>query len=335
MSASKPASPPPVETSLPWVEKYRPATLSDLVAHDDIISILNSLIGANKLPHLLLYGPPGTGKTSTIVAMARRMYGGGKYKAMVLELNASDDRGIEVVRNQIKEFASTGQLFSSAGGTKLIILDECDAMTSDAQFALRRIIEKYSSDARFCLICNYVSKIIPALQSRCTRFRFAPLAKEQIRGRLLEVAAAEKVTHTPDGVEAILDLAQGDMRRVMNLLQSTSMSYPTVDERSVYLTSGAPLPANVDVIARSLFNDSFSSASATLLRFVREEGYALSDVVTELSSFVCASTFPSPVLGELLAGLADVEYQLARGGDDVMQARAIAGVFVRGKAMMA
>ncbi|GMI10300.1 hypothetical protein TrRE_jg11793 [Triparma retinervis] len=157
------------EVALPWVEKYRPSSLTDLVAHEEIISVLTKLIESDKLPHLLLYGPPGTGKTSTIIAMAKKMYGEKKYKGMVLELNASDERGIDVVRNQIREFAGTRQLFSS--GTKLILLDECDAMTSDAQFALRRIIEKYSTSTRFCLICNYVSKIIPALQSRCTRFR--------------------------------------------------------------------------------------------------------------------------------------------------------------------
>ena len=207
-------------------------------------------------------------------------------------------------------------------------------MTSDAQFALRRIIEKYSSAARFCLICNYVSKIIPALQSRCTRFRFAPLAKEQIRGRLLEVATAEKVTTTPSGVEAILDLSLGDMRRVMNLLQSTSMSYPTVDEKNVYLTSGAPLPAHVDVIARSLFNDNFKIASECLLDYIRNHGYALSDIITELSNFVCAGTFPDAVLGCLLEGLSDVEYQCAVGCSDEMQSRAVAGVFGRAKGMM-
>ena len=150
------------------------------------------------------------------------MYGASKYNSMTLELNASDARGINVVRNEIKEFAGTKQLFSK--GIKLIILDEADAMTNDAQFALRRVIEKYTKNARFCLICNYVSKIIPALQSRCTRFRFAPLLPDQIRGRLEEVAKEENVPLTEDGVEAILDLSCGDMRRVLNLLQSTAMS---------------------------------------------------------------------------------------------------------------
>ena len=217
-SSSSSSSPPP---SVPWVEKYRPESMDDLLGHEDITrtskqnNILNQkidhfqinnkftslitnlsfsfsllillsfffiqqinttkvqrLINKNRLPHLLFYGPPGTGKTSTVMAIAQQLYGG-SLQSMVLSLNASDDRGINVVRDQIKTFAGTRKLFSS--GMKLVILDEADHMTNDAQFALRRVIEKYSSNARFCIICNYVSKIIPALQSRCTKFRFSPL----------------------------------------------------------------------------------------------------------------------------------------------------------------
>ena len=136
------------------------------------------------------------------------MYGStAAYSSMALELNASDSRGIDVVRNEIKEFAGTRQLFNK--GIKLIILDEADAMTSDAQFALRRVIEKHTKNARFCLICNYVSKIIPALQSRSTRFRFAPLQVDQIRSRLIEVADSEKVNYTEDGIQSILSLSRG------------------------------------------------------------------------------------------------------------------------------
>ncbi len=151
--------------NLPWVEKYRPSALEELISHDDIIKTIRKFISEDKLPHLLFYGPPGTGKTSTILACAKEIYSPKEFNSMVLELNASDDRGINVVRGQILSFASTRTIFNK-GVAKLIILDEADAMTNDAQNALRRIIEKFTDNVRFCLICNYLSKIIPAVQSR-------------------------------------------------------------------------------------------------------------------------------------------------------------------------
>lgn len=163
-------------------------TLSDVSGHQDILITINKFVDSNRLPHLLLYGPPGTGKTSTILALARRIYGQDNLRQMVLELNASDDRGIDVVREQIKTFASTKQIFTMGGasrggvaGFKLIILDEADAMTNTAQMALRRIMEKYTANTRFCIIANYTHKLSPALLSRCTRFRFSPLKEGDIR----------------------------------------------------------------------------------------------------------------------------------------------------------
>jgi replication factor C subunit 3/5 len=211
--------------NLPWVEKYRPSALDELISHQDIITTIGKLIDSNALPHLLFYGPyvnitqqtaaahattrialpdadaqlcclcpccvvsPGTGKTSTILAVARKV-NGPNYKQMVLELNASDDRGIDVVREQIKDFASSRKLFSH--GLKLVILDEADAMTRVAQFALRRVIEKYTKSTRFCILANQVNRIIPALQSRCTRFRFGPLELEQVQSRMEFVIKQEK-----------------------------------------------------------------------------------------------------------------------------------------------
>lgn len=323
---------PSMELQLPWVEKYRPKRLEDLVAHEDIIHILTRLIDSDNLPHLLLYGPPGTGKTSTIVAAAKRMYGAKSYSSMALELNASDARGIDVVRNQIKEFAGTRQLFSN--GIKLIILDEADAMTSDAQNALRRIIEKYTKNARFCLICNYVSKIIPALQSRCTRFRFAPLSRDQIRDRLIHVAKEEKVDYTDHGIEAILSLSGGDMRRVLNLLQTTAMSSTKVDESSVFLTSGAPLPSDLEVITHTLLNDKFSEAQEKITALCKTKGYALADILSDLTTVVSSMELPPGALAEILDGLSNVEYRLAFGTDEEIQCASLVGVFVRARSMI-
>lgn len=233
----------------------------------------------------------------------------------------------QVVRNEIKEFAGTRQLFNS--GIKLIILDEADAMTSDAQFALRRIIEKYTKNARFCLICNYVSKIIPALQSRCTRFRFAPLARDQIEGRLLEVAKAENCVTTEDGIDAILRLSGGDMRRVLNLLQSTVMSSDTVDEKSVYLTSGAPLPQDMKTILNLLMNNSFQAGYEQIVEMCSTKGYALADVLQDLTIMITGLDLPAEVLAAILDGMSGVEHRLAFGTDEKLQTASLVGVFVK------
>lgn len=216
----------------PRVEKYRPATLADVSGHQDILATLHKFVSTNRLPHLLLYGPPGTGKTSTILALARHIYGAENTRQMVLELNASDDRGIDVVREQIKTFASTKQIFSIGGaaakggaaGYKLIVLDEADAMTNTAQMALRRIMEKYTANARFCIIANYAHKLSPALLSRCTRFRFSPLKEPDIRVLVDKVVEEEGVRIQQEATEALVKLSRGDMRRALNVLQACHAS---------------------------------------------------------------------------------------------------------------
>lgn len=316
--------------SLPWVEKYRPKEMAELVSHEEIISTITRLIDAGNLPHLMLYGPPGTGKTSTILACAHKMYGK-SFPSMVLELNASDERGIDVVREQIKEFASTRQMFTSA--PKLIILDEADAMTNPAQFALRRVIEKYTRNARFCIICNYASKIIPALQSRCTRFRFAPLTDAQALERLQVVATAEQVVSTPEGLNACVTLGEGDMRKSINILQSTHMAMGEVSAANVYQVTGCPAPEDVEQLLAWLLQEEFGSALRLAWEAMCAKGLALTDVVTKLSEFVSLMDSPDPLAkARLVASLADVEHRLSVGTNEKMQLAGMVGLFQQARA---
>lgn len=308
----------------PWVEKFRPKSLDEVAAHKEIIDTIRRLVTENRLPHLLLYGPPGTGKTSTILAVARQMYGG-SIGGMVLELNASDDRGIGVVRQQIQDFVSTRTIFSTK--FKLVILDECDAMTKDAQFALRRVIEKYTRNARFCLICNYVSKIIPALQSRCTRFRFPPLGETHVRERLQHVIDFESVNLGERGMEALITLGAGDMRRTLNILQSTHMASPMVDETAVYLNTGNPLPQDISTCVHWLFNEPFTTVFQKLSELQVLKGLALLDIVQQLHPWVFQIEMPSKIRIELIDRMADVEYRLAYGTSEKLQLGALVGAF--------
>ncbi|KAJ2230101.1 Subunit of heteropentameric Replication factor C (RF-C) [Coemansia sp. RSA 485] len=317
--------------NLPWVEKYRPSSLDELVSQSDIVDTLQRFIDDGKLPHLLFYGPPGTGKTTTILAIARKLYGK-NIGSMVLELNASDDRGIDVIREQIKTFASTRTVFSS--GLKLVILDEADAMTTPAQAALRRVIEKYTKNVRFCIICNYVSKIIPAVQSRCTRFRFAPLKLSDINGRLDMIVEREGVNITPEGKESLIRLSGGDMRRVLNVLQACHAAYARIDSSEVYACTGQPSPDDIKRVVDWMLNDDFHVALSNIVALKRDKGLALQDIISELTPFVNNIDFPSTTRIYLLEQLAEIEHHMAVGSTEKVQLSALVGAFKIGVEMV-
>ncbi|EYC21881.1 hypothetical protein Y032_0018g3581 [Ancylostoma ceylanicum] len=328
---------PPAEINLPWVEKYRPENLSEMISHEEIIKTLTRFIKNDKLPHLLFYGPPGTGKTSAILAVVNTMYTPKQRKSMVLELNASDDRGIGVVRDEIITFAQTKSLHIDKGSStdlKFVILDEADAMTKDAQNALRRVIEKYTANVRFCIICNYLSSIIPAIQSRCTRFRFAPLSLDHIVPKLDYVIEQEKLTVTDSGKEALLKLSCGDMRRVLNILQSASMAFPKIDETSVYQCVGQPTPKHIEKILQTLMNDTFSSACRKLQQDCGGEGYALVDIISRLHDIIFQLDLPSNVVTCLISALADTEQRLSVGASDKIQIGGIVAAFIRARKLI-
>jgi len=318
----------------PWVEKYRPSSLDQLVAHEDIIRTIERMMHKRQLPHMLLHGPAGTGKTSTITALAKTMYKE-KYKSMTLELNASDARGIDVVRDQIKTFVSVKQLFTSAKNTtadgqpKLVILDEADNMTNVAQFSLRRMIEQYAQNARFIMICNFSSRIIPALQSRCTKLRFGPLNDEQISGRLRYVGECEKVEITDCGVKAIVQVGGGDMRKVLNIFQTTSMGHTVVDANAVYSSTGVPHPSDIDQFLKTLLTNTvaFSVGVKSLQELLRSKGYALDDFLQLMHNRLILQNIPVQQRVRLTTLLADIDWRLKQGCNEQVQAAGIVGAF--------
>lgn len=313
-------------TNLPWVEKYRPESLDDLISQKEIVSTIQKFIKEERLPHLLFYGPPGVGKTSTILAVAKQLFKPGHFQSQVLELNASDDRGIGMVRDQVMSFASTRSIFSS--GFKLVILDEADSMTKDAQNALRRTIEKFTENTRFCLICNYLNKIIPALQSRCTKFRFAPLKMELIKPRLDMVIEKEKLTVDEGGMKAITHLSGGDMRKALNIMQSTAMAFPSgITEERVYTCTGHPLKADIRAILQWMLQEDFGSASSKISNMKQLKGLALQDIITEVHLLVQRIEFPHKIKIQVLERLAEIEYRLAGGSSEKLQTSAMIAAF--------
>lgn len=246
--------------NLPWVDKYRPSSFEEIVSEKDIIKTIENLTENKNIPHLLFYGPPGTGKTTTISVCAKKLYG--KYSSsMVLELNASNDNGISIIREQIKDFAGTQNMFLQ--GIKLIILDEADNLSIEAQNALRRVIEKYSNNTRFCLICNYINKIIPAIQSRCARFRFPPLTIKDISIQLNNICSKEGLTIENSAIEALFRIAKGDMRSILNIVQICIpvLKNKTINDEIIYKCTSKPsdklIKDIIDIIDNNSLKDAF------------------------------------------------------------------------------
>ena len=266
---------------LPWIEKYRPKNINEIISHDQNIETIKKLLIGGSLPHLLFYGSSGTGKTSTILALAKEIYKN-NTRLMVMKLDASDDRGINSVREDIKGFAEKSNMFQK--GVRLIVLDEADSMTFDAQFALRRIIEKYSATIRFCLICNYENKIIPAIRSRCANFRFSNIDNKHICLKLNQIAKMENINYEINVIETIAKLAKGDLRKAINLLQSISMQTNYITEELCYEIAGIPSIKEINEILSVLYdtNIDFNNAYNTIIRIIKNQGYSLSIVLKEL-----------------------------------------------------
>ena len=282
---------------------------------------------------------------------------------MVLELNASDDRGIDVVREQIKTFASTKQIFSAGasstssphalGAFKLIILDEADAMTAAAQMALRRIMEKYTANTRFCIIANYTHKLSPALLSRCTRFRFSPLKEADIRRLVDKVVAEEGIKIAPDAIDSLVRLSKGDMRRALNVLQAChagskplpmkddagkppkEIEYELITNDTIYTCIAAPHPEDIRMILNTILSTpDVTSCLNSINTLKSSQGLALADILTALAEEMQSLDVNPQTRVTWLEGLAEIEYRLAGGGNEVLQTGGMIGVVRQGCELM-
>jgi replication factor C subunit 3/5 len=270
--------------NIPWIEKYRPNTIDEIVGNRQVISILNNMVEKNSLPHMILFGSSGTGKTSTVLAFAKKIYGK-HFRHMILELNGSDDRGINVVREQIKEFCSTTnnlyKMYNKKSIYKLVILDEVDSMTLDGQFALRRIIENYTENTRFCLICNYITKITPALRSRCLAFRFEPLNNDFIMDKLYEIVDKENVDIDDDIIHKIIKKSTGDLRKGINMLQCLTTFSKISKNNDITLLFNMINDKDIEIIYNELKSkNNFISKYKKIKNIIDTKEYNLTEVIS-------------------------------------------------------
>jgi len=316
---------------LPWIEKYRPKKLAQITSHENIVKSLKNMIKNGSLPHLLFHGKSGTGKTSTIITLARKLYGN-KFKLMVLTLDASDDRGINAVREEIKGFAEKSHMFHK--GIKLIILDEADAMTWDAQFALRRTIEKYSDNTRFCLICNYENKIIKPIRSRCANFHFSPIPESNNFKILSKIVKNENVKISKEGIKTISKIGRGDLRKSINLLQSISMKLGQVskiDRNICYQVAGIPTPKEIDLLADKLVDEdvSYDLAYKYVKDLIKINGYSLSILLAELVDKIYSikERLEIEYLSYIFDKLSDLENRVAQSTFGDIYYSGLVGIF--------
>lgn len=312
----------------PWVEKYRPQTLDEVVGQDHIIQRLKRYVEEGSLPNLMFTGPAGVGKTTTALALAKSILGE-YWRQNFLELNASDARGIDTVRNDIKNFC---RLKAVGSPFRIIFLDEVDNMTKDAQHALRREMEMYTKTSSFILSCNYSSKIIDPIQSRCAIFRFAPVKGHQIIKRLEMIAKAENIKTTPSALESVVYFAEGDMRRAVNILQASSSLEKEITEDSVHEVVSKAKPRDVRKIINKAMDGDFMAARDLLREVMVVQGTSGEDMITqiyqEVSRMAMEGSIEKNVYIDLIENIGEYDYRIREGSNPRIQLEALLTKFL-------
>jgi replication factor C small subunit len=308
-----------------WIEKYRPERLDDIVGQDDIIKRLNSYVKTKNLPHLLFSGPPGVGKTAAAISIVKEIFGE-TWRNNFIELNASDERGIDIIRHKVKDFARMAPL--GVADFKVIFLDEADALTNDAQSALRRTMERYSATTRFILSCNYSSKIIEPIQSRCAVYRFKPLSKEAVTKRIGHIAEMEKLEVTKGGMDAIEYVASGDMRKAINALQAAALLGDKVDEDTIYLITSTAKPEEIKELIKAAISGDFVAARGKLDDLLLSKGLSGQDVVVQLHRAMLIMDISNADKVRLIDRIGEIDFRMTEGANERIQLEALLAYFV-------
>lgn len=308
-----------------WAEKYRPQTLNEVINQKHAIDRIKAFVKDKNIPHMLFAGRAGVGKTATGLAIAHELYGKA-WRGNALELNASDERGIDIIRNKVKNFARTKTM--SDVGYRIIILDEADALTSEAQQALRRTMENYASISRFILICNWSSKIIEPIQSRCALFRFRTLSENDQLKFLKRIAKEEKLKIDEAAKSAIIYLAEGDLRKVANLLQASAALGKKITEEVVYDVASQAKPGEIKAMVELTLKGRFEDARKKLYDMLIKQGLSGEDVIREIHKQIYGLDLTEQAKVELIRATGEYEYRLSQGGSDIVQLEALLAQFL-------